>query len=185
MEACRQCNRLAAIGAGRDPRPRCALALRLTLLAALFQTGCVATPQECVSQYNGVSYPDSMYFGHHATCWKQWPREWVGCPGETGETVESDWPRGAGRGDPAGPVRRRLEGAVGRRTRTSTCADAHRCAAAAAILQSATRRSAALRSAARRNAGPAAHGAARRNARSVAHDATRRTAGKSIDGAAG
>ena len=98
MEVHSQRNRLAAIVAGHAPRSRYALALGLTALAVLFPTGCrcTGTPEACVNQYNCVSYPDSTFFGHYPTCWKQWPAEWVGCPGEYAETVEPVGPAGQG-----------------------------------------------------------------------------------------
>lgn len=94
MEFFRHRNQFSPNGALRRRCPRCVLALKMTLLVSLFQSGCCTTPENCVKQYNGVSYPDSLYFGHHATCWKQWPAEWVGCPGEAGEMI--DQPPGPG-----------------------------------------------------------------------------------------
>lgn len=94
MQARRHRNQFSSQLSRRDRSLRCAIALKMILLAAVFQTGCCTTPEDCVKQYNGVSYPDSLYFGHHTTCWKQWPAEWVGCPGETGEME----------GQPTGPA---------------------------------------------------------------------------------
>ncbi len=87
-------NRPTAIVAGLESTRRAALSLWLAPLVAAVLGGCCSTgmPASCVAPYDPVSYPDSLYFGHYPTCWKQWPAEWANCPAGFAESVQPQMP---------------------------------------------------------------------------------------------